>query len=135
MPSPFRLAWSGDDPDGNPDTRPAGYRFLLMDLEDPSTFTFLVDPDSLFKLGVSTAWEDWSFISGDTTSLNFSNLVPNKSYLAVILAVDQAGATALREPDAQCAAVHGDPPQCRRAAYPHLLAARGLHVPERRIRE
>ncbi|MEQ1833126.1 MAG: hypothetical protein ABL977_08715 [Candidatus Eisenbacteria bacterium] len=93
VPSPFRLEWAGNDPDGDPDTRPAGYRFLLLDMVNPDNLRFLFDPDSLFKLGAGTGWEGWRLLSADTTSLALTDVVPNKTYLAVVLAVDAAGAT------------------------------------------
>jgi hypothetical protein len=91
---PFRLAWSGHDPDGSGDGRPAAYRLRLLPY-DGYNYTFLADPDSLLRLGEETDWDGWRTIAGDTTSivLDSSELTPGTSWIAALVAVDEAGAT------------------------------------------
>jgi hypothetical protein len=96
VPSPFRIEWHGHDPDGEGVGNPTAYRIRVLNLGDPGTRAFLVDPDSLLHLGQATNWQDWSTVGGDTTSLALTastGAYAGSHILVAVLAVDQAGAT------------------------------------------
>jgi len=91
---PFRLSWTGNDPDGAGTNRPAAYRLKLLSLDGGENTQFVVDPDSLLKLGAATGWLGWATVGGDTTSITMDQrgLQPGTRWMAAIVAVDEAGA-------------------------------------------
>ena len=95
VPVPFTVEWDGDDPDGAGSRRPASYRTRLLDMDDPANQAYLVDPDSLLRGGEASGWAGWTTQSGDSSSLsiNDAQLVPGRSGLFAVVAVDEAGAT------------------------------------------
>ncbi len=96
VPTPFRMVWQGHDPDGEGAGNPTAYRIRVLDLGDPGTMAFVVDPDSLLHLGQATNWLDWSMVGGDTTSLVLTPAMgayAGAHILVAVLAVDEAGAT------------------------------------------
>ena len=68
VPLPFRVSWAGHDPDGAGSRQPASYRTRLLDLDEPGNRAFLVDPDSLIRLGFASNWAEWRALDADTTS-------------------------------------------------------------------
>jgi hypothetical protein len=92
---PFRLAWSGNDPDGPGTGQPAMYRLRFLSLEGGQNITYVLNPDSLLRLGESNNWDGWRTVGGDTTSLLVDDpqLAVNTRWLVALVAVDDAGAT------------------------------------------
>ena len=93
--NPFRLSWTGNDPDGAGTNQPVAYRLRFLSLADPGNTLFLSDPDSLRRVAMQTNWADWRTVAGDTTSIlvNQAELQAGTYWLVAIVAVDQAGAT------------------------------------------
>ena len=91
---PFRLTWSGNDPDGPGTGQPASYRLRLLPL-DGANITYVLDPDTLLREGAATDWQGWRTVGGDTTSLvvDDAEIAANTRWLAALVAVDDAGAT------------------------------------------
>ena len=89
----FRLAWKGNDPDGRTSNRPVKYKFKVFP-EGGGEFDFLtllVRPDSL-RRRYAPRFAEWDSVGGDTTAVDFRNLVPNRRYVAVVVAFDEVGA-------------------------------------------
>jgi len=87
-----RIDWTGSDPDGQFTQKPVKYKFLMLDLNDPSNELFLADPDSLRRREAAKNFAGWDSTSADTQFVQFTNLTPGKSYLFVLIGFDEAGA-------------------------------------------
>ncbi|MEQ1831782.1 MAG: hypothetical protein ABL977_01920 [Candidatus Eisenbacteria bacterium] len=89
----FRLAWKGTDPDGRTTSRPVKYKFKLFPEGGPEFdfLTLLVNPDSL-RRRYAPRFSEWDSVGGDTTAVDFRNLVPNRRYVAAVVAFDEVGA-------------------------------------------
>ena len=85
------ITWRGIDPDGVFTQSPVKYKYRVLDLDDPSNFVFLTNPDSLRRLAVETSWAGWDSTSSDTTFARFSNLTLGKSYLFAVNGFDEQG--------------------------------------------
>ena len=92
LPPAFRIRWEGTDPDGRFTQRPVKYKFRLFDRSDPEfPVQLAIDhPDSLRNF-YAPVFAGWDSLPGDTTEISFSNLVPDRRYLFVITAIDEAG--------------------------------------------
>src|SRR5262249_49323732 len=88
-----RIEWQGSDPDGQFTQKPVKYKWKMLDLDDPANQVFLVDPDSLRRREAPTTWAGWDSTSADTNFVQFTNLTPAQSYLFVVIAFDEAGAS------------------------------------------
>ena len=89
----FRLAWTGNDPDGRGTTKPVKYKYRLFS-EDAPDFDFirvLVDPDSV-RRRYAPHFSEWDSVGGDTTAVDFHDLRPKRKYVAVVVAFDEVGA-------------------------------------------
>ena len=96
LEAPFRLSWTGDDPDGAGSRRPVGYRVrILMISSSGEGLTYLLDPDSLRREAIQTNWAGWIPVPGESTSVvvDDSRLVPGAEAMAAVVALDEAGAT------------------------------------------
>ena len=93
--TPFRLTWTGHDPDGAGTDRPSAYRLRFLSLDSGENTQFVVDPDSLLKLGAATDWQGWDIVGGDTTAITVARvgMLPGTRWMAAVVAVDEAGAT------------------------------------------
>jgi len=89
----FRLAWKGNDPDGRGTNRPVKYKYKLFYQGNPDFdfVTILVNPDSLRRRYAPT-FSEWDSVGGDITAANFRDLIPDKKYVAVVVAIDEVGA-------------------------------------------
>jgi hypothetical protein len=89
----FRLAWSGSDPDGRGTNRPVKYKFRLFYEGDPNLdfIRVLVDPDSVRRRW-APHFSDWDSVGGDTTAVDFRDLVPKRKYVVAVVAFDEVGA-------------------------------------------
>lgn len=89
----FRLAWTGNDPDGRGTNKPVKYKYRLFS-EDAQDFDFirvLVDPDSV-RRRYAPHFSDWDSVGGDTTAVDFRDMIPKRKYVAVVVAFDEVGA-------------------------------------------
>jgi hypothetical protein len=89
----FRLAWTGNDPDGRGTNKPVKYKFRLFS-EANGDFPFefvLAEPDSI-RRRYGPNFATWDSVGGDTTSVNFRDLIPGPKYMAVVVGFDEAGA-------------------------------------------
>jgi len=89
----FRLSWKGNDPDGRGTNRPVQYKFKVFSEggNDFNFLTLLTNPDSL-RRRYAPRFSEWDSVGGDTTSVDFHNLVPGRKYVAVVVAFDEVGA-------------------------------------------
>jgi hypothetical protein len=92
------IDWAGTDLDGVFNNRPVRYRYRIF------------SPASIdFPGGIAAAWAnpsafrdyyapftDWDSASGDTTSVDYTNLIPSQSYLFCVVAFDEVGAYSAR---------------------------------------
>lgn len=89
----FRLAWKGTDPDGRTTNRPVQYKFKIFPEGGPEFdfITLLVNPDSL-RRRYAPHFSEWDSVGGDTTAIDFRDMVPGRRYVAVVVAIDEVGA-------------------------------------------
>jgi hypothetical protein len=89
----FRLRWRGEDPDGRGTNRPVRYKYKLFHEDNPEFdfITLLVHPDSLRK-HYAPDFDGWHSVGGDTTAVDIRDLVPNRKYVAAVVAFDEVGA-------------------------------------------
>ena len=89
----FRLAWKGNDPDGRTTNKPVKYKFKIFP-EGGLEFDFitlLVNPDSL-RRRYAPHFSEWDSVGGDTTAIDFRDMIPGRRYVAVVVAIDEVGA-------------------------------------------
>lgn len=91
VPPSFWIRYEGSDPDG-PSGRPTKYKYKIFHRTPSTPITqWLADPDSLRRQFAPT-FPGWDSISGDSTRIRITGLVPNSEYLFVITALDAQGA-------------------------------------------
>ena len=102
-----RIHWSGTDPDGQFTIKPVKYKFKLFRPRDPD-FPGVNDPVSeilsnpkliRWKYAPTFGPSDscptcsyWDSTPGDTTDVQYTNLVPNNIYAFAVTGFDEAGA-------------------------------------------
>lgn len=88
-----RLNWLGTDPDGRTTTKPVYYKFKLFpeDGHEFDFFTLLLKPDSLRKF-YAPRFAGWDSLGGEASAVDVRDLLPDKRYVAVVVAFDEAGA-------------------------------------------
>ena len=94
------VTWTGNDPDGVFTQKPVKYKYKLFKDTDaifgvPPIGTDQFDlaranPDSLRRF-YAPAFAQWDSVGGDTTSVQYLNLIPNSRYLFVLVGFDEAG--------------------------------------------
>jgi hypothetical protein len=90
----FRVSWTGTDPDGRTRSTPVQYKWKVFG-EDGTEIDFvrvLVDPDTL-RRRYGPSYAEWDSVTGDTTEVSLRDLVPEKRYVFVLIAVDEVGST------------------------------------------
>jgi hypothetical protein len=89
-----RITWQGSDPDGQLTQKPVKYKFKLISAGGEFPLDVALGSGGLEKLKQFYAphFVGWDSISGDTTSVQYTNLTPNATYLFVVVAFDEAGA-------------------------------------------
>ncbi len=93
LPPTTTITWTGDDPDGQVSRKPVKFKYKLFP-EDGLDFTFLellLRPDSLRRYYAPT-FPGWDSVSGDTVSVTLMHMIPDKRYVFVAVALDEAGA-------------------------------------------
>lgn len=89
------IVWEGVDPDGQTTQHPVKYKYKLLPHGNPEfdiDFALtLSGPDSLRNFYAARNWAGWDSVSGDTTTVHYTNLTLGQTYLFVITAFDEAG--------------------------------------------
>ncbi len=93
LPPTTTITWQGLDPDGFHSQQPVKYKWKLLSdaSQDFSIYEALLRPDSL-RRAYAPGFSSWDSVSGDTTSVRLYSLVPDRKYLFVVVAFDEAGA-------------------------------------------
>lgn len=87
------IAWTGVDWDGVFSNRPVKYKYRLFgqnSFEIPFG-TILADPDSVRRF-YAPAFAGWDSTSGDTASVDYSNLILFSQYVLCVVGFDEVGA-------------------------------------------
>ena len=89
----FRLTWKGSDPDGRGTNKPVQYKFKLFNASSTELdfVRILTDPDSL-RRRYAPHFSEWDSVGGDTTSVDFTNMIPGRDYIAAVVAIDEVRA-------------------------------------------
>ena len=102
-----RIQWAGTDPDGQFTVKPVKYKFKLFRPRDPDfpgvndpIAQILSQPSILRWMYAPTFGPNpncptcsyWDSTSGETTQVQYTNLVPNSIYLFAVTGFDEAGA-------------------------------------------
>jgi hypothetical protein len=91
-----RIRWTGDDPDGVFTRKPLKYKYILLDDNTPVTQrtarTSTAGPDTIRRYYAPRNFAGWDSVSGDTTQVQFRNLIPDNEYVLSVIAIDEAGA-------------------------------------------
>ncbi|MEO5619072.1 MAG: hypothetical protein ABIS67_14985 [Candidatus Eisenbacteria bacterium] len=89
-----RISWTGSDEDGILNNRkPNQYKFILLTQNTPVPFQVaLTNPDSVRRFYAPRRWAGWDSTTADTTTRQFSHLVPGQDYMFCVIAFDEAGA-------------------------------------------
>lgn len=96
LPPSIRITWTGEDQDGVFTSKPVRYKYLLLGPNDSDLITAIrgsqgaelrtrFAPDFPASAG-------WIATSGDSTTVQFTNLIPGAEYLFAVVAFDEAGA-------------------------------------------
>lgn len=88
-----RLSWTGTDPDGRLTTKPVYYKVKVFarDNQEFDFLTMLLKPDSLRKY-YAPHFVGWDSVGGGVTAIDVRDLQPDRQYVAVVVAFDEAGA-------------------------------------------
>jgi len=87
------IDWHGDDLDGVLTKQPIQYKYILLSDQSQVTLaTALADPDSVRRYYAPRNWAGWDSTSSDTSLVQYTNLIPSKDYMFVVIAFDEAGA-------------------------------------------
>jgi hypothetical protein len=94
VPPSIRISWSGTDDDGIFDSKkPVKYKFIMLTSNSEIPYSVAIsNPDSVRRYYAPRNWAGWDSTSGDTTSIQFTGLVPTSKYCFVVVAFDEAGA-------------------------------------------
>jgi len=89
-----RITWTGTDPDGQFTQKPVKYKYKLL-VQGNAEFDFNLartKPDSLRKFYAKDGFASWDSVGGDTTTVQYTGLLPNQQYLFIVIGYDEAGA-------------------------------------------
>src|SRR5260221_11277391 len=87
-PQTFTVRWEASDLDAR-SNRPLEYRSLLFD-DELEFNTFLFNPDSLSRRD-GPSFANWTPVQGNHNELELRDLEINRTYLLLIVAIDDAG--------------------------------------------
>lgn len=92
----MRVSWTGTDPDGQKSQKPVKYKYKLLPRGNTEIDIGLADtkagPDSLRRFFEERNFAGWDSVGGDTTTVQYVGLVPNQTYLFLVIGYDEAGA-------------------------------------------
>jgi hypothetical protein len=104
MTPSMRVSWQGQDFDGQFTQKPIKYKYKLF-ANGNGEFDYNLmrqvgaiyaggpnGPDSLRRFYAKTNFAGWDSVGGDTTSVQFTGLIPQKQYVFVVIGYDEAGA-------------------------------------------
>lgn len=87
------IRFDGIDRDGVFTKKPVKYKYTLLSDQTPVTLAAaLTDLDSVRRYFAPRHWAGWDSTSADTQFVQYTNLVPNRDYMFVVVAFDEAGA-------------------------------------------
>lgn len=87
------IDWDGDDDDGVFTKKPVKYKYILLSDQTEVRVTQAdQDYDLVRRYYGPRNWAGWDSTSADTSIIQFSNLIPQKDYMFVVISFDEAGA-------------------------------------------
>src|SRR5262245_34095980 len=93
VPPSVLIRWEGIDHDGVFTQKPVKYKFkLLTEASEVPLPVARLYPDSVRSYYAPRQWAGWDSLPGDTTEKQFTNLTPDREYVFVVVAFDEAGA-------------------------------------------
>ncbi len=101
LPPSIRISWHGNDDDGVFTSKPIRYKYLLLTQGNqfnvfPEGFNTLLTYEGnavrQYCSPTFPASQGWVSVGGDTTTVQFTNLVPGAPYTFILAAFDEAGA-------------------------------------------
>jgi hypothetical protein len=93
LPPGVLFSWEGFDDDGVFTQKPVKYKFILLDEStEVKLSTANRTPDAVRQYYAPRNWAGWDSLPGDTTQKQYTNLTPDKTYMFVVVAFDEAGA-------------------------------------------
>ncbi len=89
-----RISWTGRDEDGVFSQKPVKYKYRLFKRGDPEydLERAISSPDSVRTFYAARNFAGWDSVSGDTTFVQYTNLIPGEPHLFVVIGIDEAGA-------------------------------------------
>ena len=84
---PVVVHWTATDADG-PGPGVKSYRYLVLDLADPSTAVFFFDPDSLLGRD-APAFANWTEVDGKADQVTLPGLLADHHYVLYVTAFDR----------------------------------------------
>ena len=84
---PVVVHWIATDADG-PGPGVKSYRYLVLDLADPSTAVFFFDPDSLLRRD-APAFANWTEVDGKADQVTLPGLLADHHYVLYVTALDR----------------------------------------------
>src|SRR5262249_37008182 len=97
-PTSVLMQWTGIDPDGVGDKKPAKYKFTHVEQGVIQAAlglgSIIPSPSDLQRYfsREAPAFASWDSVGNDTTSFQFNSLSPGTTYYFAVLAFDEAGA-------------------------------------------
>jgi hypothetical protein len=85
-----QINWTGEDPDGQFTQKPVKYKYLLLN-DPPLVQAVSREPDYLRRIS-APGFAAWDSVGAETTSVQYTDLVPNSLYLFALIGIDEAGA-------------------------------------------
>lgn len=90
---PIDIRWQGQDPDGQPSGKPAGYKYKLFGPADASQIaTWVANPDSLRRFYEPSGYAGWDSVGATHEAAGIDGQEPNSLHLFVVVAFDETGA-------------------------------------------
>ena len=84
---PVIVHWTATDPDG-PGPGVKAYRYLVLDLTDPSNAVFFADPDSLLRRD-APGFAGWTEVDGKSDQATLAGLQNDRLYVLYVTAFDR----------------------------------------------
>ncbi len=90
----LRVTWQGHDPDAIGHGSPVRYRWHLASSDDPvwSEIDPFRDPAEMRRRYAATNFATWDSTAHDSTFVELRGLTPGRTYLFIVVAVDEVGA-------------------------------------------
>ena len=93
LPPSVRINWAGNDPDGVFNSKPVRYKYKVLGPADNDLMqTIVANAGPEIRNRYAPDFNGWTEVSGDTTFVRLTNLVPGSNYLFMVVGFDEAGA-------------------------------------------